>query len=86
MLKPTFKVISAVVCDEVRREASGKETLIGVSSGLIRPNSFPCVLRLSFWIQVCGANLEDGQYDMSLSLKKKRHDVPKYGINISVNY
>lgn len=40
---------SAIVCDDIRLEASGKQTIIGVYTGDILVSSFPCTLRLCTW-------------------------------------
>ncbi len=39
-----YKVTSFIVCDDVRREASGKYTIIGVYSKIIIVRSFPAQL------------------------------------------
>jgi hypothetical protein len=40
-----------IVCDDVRREASGKEILIGVYGSGITVATFPAQLGLAFWMQ-----------------------------------
>ena len=35
MAKPTFDLLSFVICDDIRREESKKNTLVGVYSGTI---------------------------------------------------
>jgi hypothetical protein len=40
-----------VVCDDIRREMTGKEILIGVYGSNIAVPSFPAPLNLAFWMQ-----------------------------------
>lgn len=47
-----LSLITAVVCDEIRREDSGKELLIGVYSSEIIIPTVPIILVLSFWIPI----------------------------------
>ncbi len=49
MAKLTVKQF--IVCDDVRREATGKEILIGVYGSGISVPSFPVQIALSFWMQ-----------------------------------
>jgi hypothetical protein len=56
---PKLKVLQVVVCDEIRREITGKDFLIGVySAGVVVP-SFPAQLVLSFWIQFSADGVAD---------------------------
>jgi hypothetical protein len=41
-----------VVCDDIRREMSGKEILVGVYGSDIAVAGFPTQLALSYWVQV----------------------------------
>ena len=50
--QPTVKPLSAVVCDEVRREQNGKDIIIGAYGGDILIDSFPITLALSLWISL----------------------------------
>jgi hypothetical protein len=49
MAKLTIK--QCVVCDDIRREISGKDILIGVYGSGINVASFPSPLALAFWMQ-----------------------------------
>lgn len=50
---PRVKVLSAVVCDDVRVENNGKEILIGVYSGAIAVHMIPSLpLPLRCWISL----------------------------------
>lgn len=45
-------VHNVLVCDDVRREESKKEIIIGVYGTSLVPISFPALLRLVFWVQL----------------------------------
>lgn len=45
-----IRFLTAIVCDDLRREDNGKELLIGVYSGSILVGAFPQVLVLCFWV------------------------------------
>lgn len=47
-----FKVLNSLVCDEVRREMTGKDIIIGAyGSGITVPN-FPILVALAMWCQI----------------------------------
>lgn len=48
----SIKVLSAVLCDEVRREQSGKDILIGVYGGEIILNNIPGPISVSLWLSL----------------------------------
>jgi hypothetical protein len=45
-------IVSVIICDDVRKEQSGKDILIGVFSGGIVLPAYPSHLRLAFWIEI----------------------------------
>jgi hypothetical protein len=47
----SIQVHSLILCDDVRREESGKDILIGVYSGDILVPQFPAALSLSLWAE-----------------------------------
>lgn len=47
--EPPFEITAALLCDDVRREANGKEFLIGVYGTRIFLPSFPIALSLTVW-------------------------------------
>ena len=47
-----FQVINALICDDVRKEANGKDILIGVYSGNISVKKVPANIMLSAWINL----------------------------------
>ena len=48
----SIKIISVIVCDDIRKEISNKDILIGVYSGSIVFQAFPSTIPLSLWIEV----------------------------------
>lgn len=46
------KVSSVVLCDDVRREISGKDILIGAYAGTIVVASIPFALRVALWVEI----------------------------------
>jgi hypothetical protein len=49
-----MKIVSTIVCDDIRREINGKDILIGVYSGDIAVPQVPFQLQLAFWVEVSG--------------------------------
>lgn len=47
-----FQILSALVCDDVRRENNGKEILIGVYSGKIIVPRLPTNIVLMAWLNI----------------------------------
>ena len=47
-----FSFGATVLCDEVRREITGKDIIIGAYSGAVVVNSLPVMINLSVWMQV----------------------------------
>lgn len=46
------EISSVIICDDVRKEVSGKDILIGVFSGGISVPAYPAVLRTALWIEI----------------------------------
>ena len=49
---PQFRVNYCLVCDDVRREESGKDILVGVYSGELLLDSLPATLLISLFIEI----------------------------------
>jgi hypothetical protein len=43
---------AVVVCDDVRKEQSGKDILIGVYGSLIQIHALPSAMNLAFWMEI----------------------------------
>jgi hypothetical protein len=52
MSNALYKVQSAVLADQIRREANGKAIIIGVYTGDIVVEQFPVNLSLAIWLEV----------------------------------
>lgn len=46
------KITSVIICDDVRREMSGKDILIGVYSGTINVPAYPANFPAAFWFEI----------------------------------
>ena len=69
--QPTLKPLSAVVCDEVRRETDGKDIIIGAYGGDILVGVFPTPLVLSLWISLETPGAGDIKADIRIVNSKK---------------
>lgn len=49
---PKAEIVYAILCDDTRREANGKDILIGVYSGSLLVKEFPVKLTLCLWLHV----------------------------------
>ena len=49
---PKFKPKFALICDDIRVEDNHKSIIIGVYTGDIQVNSFPCSLALCCWVSI----------------------------------
>ncbi|KVK43573.1 hypothetical protein BCY90_17415 [Agrobacterium deltaense] len=46
------EVRSAIICDDIRKEITGKDILIGVYSGAITVPSYPLTFPTAFWFEI----------------------------------
>ena len=51
-IQPRLKPLSALVCDDTRKEISGKDIIIGAYGGDILLGSLPSSITLSLWISL----------------------------------
>ncbi len=70
--QPTLKPLSAVVCDEIRREKDGKDIIIGAYGGDILVDIFPIVLALSLWISLETSGVGDTKADIRIANSEKK--------------
>jgi len=61
------KITSIIVCDDVRKEITGKDILIGVYSGTINVSAYPVTFPIALWFEIepdeagdlnCGVKIE----------------------------
>jgi hypothetical protein len=83
--KTEIEIISAIFCDEVRKEASGKDIIIGASPNGVSVLKFPAKIRGSFWINAKATNVEKKQYSMKVELRKKSTEEIVYGVEIGIS-
>lgn len=67
-----FQCISVLVCDDVRKEVSNKEILIGVYSGNIQIPAMPASILLSFWFEM--VSKKKGPYELVLRIQLPNPD------------
>lgn len=46
------KVTSLIICDDIRKEVTNKDILVGVYSGQINVTAYPALFNAAFWIEV----------------------------------
>jgi hypothetical protein len=75
-----FQCNAVLICDDVRKEISNKEILIGVYSGNIHVPTLPAALLLSFWLEM--TSKRKGPFEMTLRIQLPNPDQKfEYRIN-----
>lgn len=69
---------SCIVCDDVRREISGKDILIGVYTADIVLSSYPATIPLSFWIEF--EPVEEGELNVEFKVDSPSENPPVEGL------
>jgi hypothetical protein len=83
MSKLGYKITSLIICDDIRREASGKEILIGVYSKDIIVKDIPTRLpQLSFRISVAleHANFKKMRFSLSSPSRQTKKVISEFGV------
>ena len=52
MSEVRVKILNVVICDDIRRETTGKDIIIGAFGGSIQTPLLPAQLALSAWVQL----------------------------------
>src|SRR6266436_9523709 len=60
------RLLNVLICDDVRREVTGKEIIIGVYGDEMMVPSLPVSLNLSLWIRVFFENAEAMYVDFAI--------------------
>lgn len=60
-------LVDAILCDDIRQEASGKLIFVGVYPNNLLLSEFPMTAMLTLWVRVHG--LTNGEHENTLSLK-----------------
>lgn len=74
---------SVIVCDDIRKEVTGKEILIGVYSGEIVLPSFPNWFPANLWIEVDTPEVGKHEVVLRISLTNKPPIQVKFAIDVS---
>lgn len=61
-----FRLVSAVMCDDVRQEGNGKAILIGVYNGVLVVPGFPAEILSTWWLQISAQQI--GQFEMDVQV------------------
>ncbi len=67
----SIRIESVVFCDDVRKEITNKDVLIGVYSGDIVVSSLPCVINTAIWIEIVGDTVGPFELELRLTLTDK---------------
>jgi hypothetical protein len=78
------KFTAVVLCDDIRREISNKDILIGVYSGDIVVPTFPAFINAAFWLEGVPETLGAHDLQLRVYLKDKPPVEMKVSINVSV--
>ncbi len=82
---PDLKFDYAVLCDDVRRENTGKDILIGVYGGNVKVPAFPAVFAPVFWISMTAKNVGSYQVDFWIKYPGESDGHKFEGGNVSIN-
>lgn len=66
----SLRVVSGLLCDDVRREANGKLIAIGIYANRIFVGGFPCVLNLTAFVNVSVDTKGEQRFKIRLSTGK----------------
>lgn len=78
------KFTAVILCDDIRREISNKDILIGVYSGDIVVPAFPALINAAFWLEGVPETLGAHDLQMRVYLKDKPPIEMKVSINVNV--
>ncbi len=79
-----IKFTSVIFCDDIRREITNKDILIGVYAGDIIVPVFPVPISAAFWLEVLPEELGQFELQMRIILKDKAPPIEmKIGLNVS---
>jgi len=77
-----FEIGAVVVCDEIRKEITQKDLLIGVYAGDIVVPQFPIWINVAVWMEVMPKKLGEEQMRMRISLGGKAIEV---NVQLTIN-
>lgn len=71
-----------IVCDDVRKEITNKDIIIGVYAGEIGVSVFPAMLSVAFWIEISGDVI--GEQDVSLRIMLGRTQLTELNLHLNI--
>lgn len=74
-----------IFCDDIRLEASGQHTLVGVYQEGIIANELPVLGKFACWLRIHGLSKGDHKVDFSLSALSPDGKVSGYEIEVEIN-
>lgn len=79
-----FTVSNVIVCDDARKEVTGKDILVGVYSSGINLSALPANVNLSFWMEVVPKTAGKLVIELRIELPGKETE-PQIRIDADVN-
>jgi hypothetical protein len=76
------EINAVVMCDDIRRELTGKDILIGVYSGPMVVASFPAQVSSAFWLDVKPIEVGSAELEFRISLTGKEPAELKIAIDV----
>jgi hypothetical protein len=67
-----LEIGSVIICDDIRKEVTNKEILIGVYTGDIVVSSFPASIPLAFWVELTPYRPGKHEFNLRLSIPGKK--------------
>lgn len=69
-------ITAVIVCDDIRKEVTGKDILIGVYSGDIIVQDIPATISAAFWFELLPLELGVQRLELRLRLANKEEALP----------
>jgi hypothetical protein len=76
---PRIRPLHVVFCDDIRREITGKEILIGVYSGNLLVNGFPAPVVLATWVPFLRVENSIGKLPIAFRMQGENNRTVGYG-------
>ena len=77
-----MRIINAIICDQVRKEDTGKHLLLGVYPIDILVSDFPVAITLVLWMQLYLDT--NGEFDVEFRIQKDKKTISRTNAIISV--
>lgn len=79
-----FQIVSAVICDDIRREVNQKDILIGVYGADIIVSNLPFQIGLAFWMEFTTKKTDS--VDVFVKIEAPNHQKSfEFSVNIEIN-